>query len=83
MDANMIQENMSKTMIYWQIKKVPDALKFTADAKEGFEKVIVLVKEGKFDDAAAAAKTAQANCAGCHMAHREKAADGSFKIKVK
>ena len=38
--------------------------------------------QGKFDDASAAAKqTAQVNCGGCHMAHREKAADGSFKIK--
>jgi mono/diheme cytochrome c family protein len=43
----------------------------------------VLVSQGKFEDAAAALKTAQANCAGCHMAHRDKAADGSFKIKMK
>ena len=34
-------------------------------------------------DGAAALKTVQANCAGCHMAHRDKAADGSFKIKTK
>jgi hypothetical protein len=81
MDANTIQENISKTMIYWQIKKVPDALKFASGAKEGFANVIVLVNQGKFDEAGAAAKTAQTNCGGCHMAHREKAADGSFKIK--
>lgn len=81
MDANTIQENISKSMIYWQIKKVPDALKFAAGVKEGFANVIVLVNQGKFDEASVAAKTAQANCGGCHMAHREKAADGSFKIK--
>ena len=81
MDANTIQENISKTMIYWQIKNVPDALKFAAGTKEGFANVIVLVNQGKFDEATTAAKTAQANCAGCHMAHRDKAADGSFKIK--
>ena len=81
MDANTIQVNMAKTMIYWQIKNVPDALKFTSAAKEGFANVIVLVNQGKFEEAGAAAKAAQANCGGCHMAHREKAPDGSFKIK--
>jgi hypothetical protein len=82
MDANEIQENISKTMIYWQRKNVPDALKFASGVKEGFANVVVLVNQGKFDDASAAAKqTAQVNCGGCHMAHREKAADGSFKIK--
>ncbi len=82
MDANQIQENISKTMIYWQRKNVPDALKLATGAKEGFANVIVLVNQGKFDEAAAAAKqTTQVNCGGCHMAHREKVADGSFKIK--
>ena len=28
-----------------------------------------------------ALKPVQATCGGCHMAHRDKAADGSFKIK--
>lgn len=81
MDTNTLQENMSKTMIYWQIRKVSDALKFASDSREGFSGVAILVNQGKFDEAAAAAKMVQANCGGCHMAHRDKQADGSFKIK--
>jgi mono/diheme cytochrome c family protein len=35
---------------------------------------------GNFDQAAADVKSLQANCGGCHMAHRE-GTTGSFKIK--
>jgi mono/diheme cytochrome c family protein len=70
-------------MAYWQARNVADGAKFALDGTYGLAQVDVLVSQGKFEDAAAALKTAQANCAGCHMAHRDKAADGSFKIKLK
>jgi mono/diheme cytochrome c family protein len=58
-------------------------VRFALDGTYGLAQVDVLVSQGKFDEAAAALKTAQGACAGCHMAHREKAADGSFQIKTK
>ena len=72
---------LTKVAAYWQSKNVSDAVKFAQDAKSGFAQVAELASAGKFDDASAAMKTAQANCGGCHMAHRERAADGSFKMK--
>jgi hypothetical protein len=51
------------------------------DAENGFKEVAQLAAAGKFDEASAALMKTQANCGGCHMAHREKAADGSWKIK--
>jgi mono/diheme cytochrome c family protein len=83
MDAKTLEENMAKVLIYWQTRDVSDGVRFSLDTKYGFAQVALLASQGKFDEASAALKTTQANCAGCHMAHREKAADGSFKIKLK
>jgi hypothetical protein len=80
-DAKTLQDNMTKVAAYWQAKNVSDAVKFAQDAKAGFAQVADLASAGKFDDAAAAMKTAQASCGGCHMAHRERSPDGTFKIK--
>jgi mono/diheme cytochrome c family protein len=82
-DVRKLQENLAMVMAYWQARNVNDGAKFALDGTYGLAQVDVLVSQGKFEDAAAALKTAQANCAGCHMAHRDKAADGSFKIKLK
>lgn len=80
-DAKTLADNMTKIAAYWQTKNVPDAVKFAQDAQTGFTQVGQLAAAGKFDDAAATMKMTQANCAGCHMAHREKAPDGSWKMK--
>lgn len=78
-----LQENLAMVMAYWQARNVPDGVRFALDGTYGLAQVDVLINQGKFDEAAAALKTAQGACAGCHMAHREKAADGSFQIKMK
>ena len=82
-DVRKLQENLGMVMAYWQARNVTDGVRFSLDGTYGLAQVDVLVSQGKFDDAAAALKAAQGNCAGCHMAHREKGADGSFKIKIK
>jgi cytochrome c556 len=82
-DIRKLQENLAMVMAYWQARNVDDGVRFSLNGTYGLAQVDVLISQGKFDDAAAAVKTAQANCAGCHMAHRDKAADGSFKIKMK
>jgi mono/diheme cytochrome c family protein len=81
MDAKTLQDNMTKVAAYWQAKNVGDAVKFAQDAKSGFAQVAALASAGKFDDATAAMKMAQTSCGGCHMAHRERAADGTFSMK--
>jgi mono/diheme cytochrome c family protein len=81
MDAKTLADNMTKIAAYWKTKNVDDALKFAQDAQTGFTQVGQLAAAGKFDDAAATLKMTQANCGGCHMAHREKAPDGSWKMK--
>jgi hypothetical protein len=82
-DVRKLQENLAMVMAYWQSRNIADGVRFALDGTYGLAQVDVLVNQGKFDEAAAALKTAQGACAGCHMAHREKAADGSFQIKMK
>jgi mono/diheme cytochrome c family protein len=82
-NVRKLQENLAMVMAYWQARNIPDAVRFALDGTYGLAQVDVLINQGKFDDAAAALKTAQGACAGCHMAHRDKAADGSFQIKMK
>src|SRR5262245_32499597 len=80
-DAKKLQETFQQVHEFWQKKGVDDAMKFALAAKSGFKEVGELASGGKFDDATAALKKTMGTCAGCHNAHREKASDGSFKIK--
>lgn len=80
-DAKTLAGIFDQVHGYWQKKGVDDAVKFSADAESGFKQVADLAAAGKFDDASATVKMTQANCGGCHMAHREKEADGTFKMK--
>ena len=80
-DAKKLQEMFTKVHDFWMNKKVDGAMKFAMDAQSGFKEVGQLATAGKFDEAAATLKTTMATCGGCHSAYREKAADGSWKIK--
>ena len=80
-DAKKLAEVFEQVHEYWEKKNVSDAAKFAADAESGFKEAAELASAGKLDEAGEAVKKAAATCAGCHGAHREKAADGSWKIK--
>ncbi len=80
-DAKKLQEVFAQVHDFWMKKKVENATKFASNAQTGFKEVGDLATAGKFDEAAATLKATMANCGGCHNAYREKAADGSWKIK--
>lgn len=80
-DVRKLQENLAMVMAYWQSRNVQDGVRFSLDGTYGLAQVDVLISQNKFDEAAAALKTAQASCAGCHKVHRDQAADKSFAIK--
>ena len=80
-DAKKLQEVFGQVHEFWNKKGADDAMKLSMTAGETFGEIATLASAGKFDDAAASLKKASATCAGCHSAHREKAADGSWKIK--
>jgi cytochrome c556 len=80
-DAAKLQDVFRKVHDFWNKKKIDNATKFATTAQNGFREAGELAKAGKFDEASAALKNAMSTCAGCHNAYREKAADGSWKIK--
>jgi hypothetical protein len=80
-DAKKLQETFEQVHDFWHEKNVDDAMKFAMDVRDDFREVAEQASAGKFDDASATLKKATANCAGCHAAHREKAANGTYKTK--
>jgi cytochrome c556 len=55
---------------FWQKRNADDAAKFAVDAESGFKQVAGFASTGKFDEASAVLKSTQADCSGCHKAHR-------------
>ena len=80
-DAKKLQDVFAQVRGYWEKKNVADAAKFAADAEAGFKEAATLASAGKLDEAGEAVKKAATNCQGCHAAHRERAADGTFHMK--
>jgi cytochrome c556 len=80
-DAKKLHALFGDVQSFWKARNAADATTFAGDAAAGFGSVGELAMSGKWDDAAASLKKTTANCGGCHTAHREKAADGSWKIK--
>lgn len=66
---------------FWHAKNATDGVTFSKTAAAEFKTIGQLTAAGKWEDAGASFKKATATCAGCHTAHREKAADGSWKVK--
>jgi len=80
-DAKKLQDVFGQVHDFWHMKHVDDAMMLAMTARDSFGEVAEQALAGKFDDASATLKKASATCGGCHTAHREKAADGSWKMK--
>ena len=80
-DAKKLHSDFAQVHMFFEKKNSDDAMKFAMAASDGFNKIAMQSSAGKFEEAAATFNTTTANCGGCHSAHREKAADGTFKIK--
>ena len=66
---------------FWTDRKIEDAMTF---ARAGLKASTDLVNAARSKDDAAigdARKALTGSCGGCHAAHREKLADGTFSIK--
>jgi len=80
-DAAKLQSNFEQIGNFWKARGgSDDAVNFAMKAHMAAEAVAKDASAGNFDQAGADVKMMQANCGGCHMAHRE-GAQGAFKIK--
>ena len=80
-DARKLHETFQQVHDYWHKKNVADAMKLAMDAASAFKDVADQAGAEKYEDAVASLKKGSSTCGGCHMAHRERAPDGSWKIK--
>ena len=58
-----------------------DAVKLSMDAKTAADQLAAAATAGNMEESAAKLKALGSTCQGCHSAHREKLADGTYKIK--
>lgn len=80
-DAQKLEATFKQVEDFWKKRGgADDAVNFAAKAQAAAASVAKDALAGNFDQAAADVKNLQANCGGCHMAHRE-GTQGSFKIK--
>jgi hypothetical protein len=80
-DTQKLQGMFKQVEDFWQKRGgADDAVGFAKKAQAATGAVAAAAAAGNFDMAAAEVKNVQANCGGCHMAHREKVGD-TFKIK--
>jgi cytochrome c556 len=79
--AAEVRSSFQAIEAFWAKHNVADAQTFSKNIQQLADEVESAAKAGNQDGAAAAAKKIGANCQGCHMAHRDKGADGSFIIK--
>ena len=80
-NAAEVKSAFQKIEQFWAKHKVADAQEFAKNAQQAADEAQMAAKAGNKEGAMAAAKKIGASCQGCHQAHREKAADGSFMIK--
>jgi len=73
--ATTLADTFEKVAEFWKMHKAPDAVMFAENARDAAK----AIADGTGDKAANTMKL-QAQCAGCHMAHREGTAP-NFKIK--
>jgi cytochrome c556 len=80
-DAQKLQGVFKQVEAFWQARNAPDAVSFAQKAGTAAGAISAAATAGNMDQAAAEVKNLQANCGGCHMAHRERTPEGAFKIK--
>jgi cytochrome c556 len=80
-DAEKLEATFKQVEEFWKKRSgADDAVNFAMKAQMAAASIVKDASAGNFDQAAADVKSLQANCGGCHMAHRE-GTPGSFKIK--
>lgn len=79
--AKKIEAAFAKIEQYWAGKGAADAVKLAQTARNGAKEVAAAAEAGHLDHAMQSMSAISSTCKSCHDAHREKAADGSWKIK--
>ena len=80
-DAEEVAQNFRKMGAFWKQRQADDAMQLSLRASEAAMGVSNAAKASNMEEAGTQFKALMGTCAGCHKAHRDKAADGSYTIK--
>jgi len=80
-DAATFRASFATALAFWTAKKTDDAMMLAQTGSKAAADLEQAAKSKSEDGVAAAQKAVGATCAACHMAHRERLADGTFEIK--
>lgn len=88
MDANVAKENTAVLKAafadverFWEVKGKHDAHEWASDARRALDEIDTAVAGSKWDEVKASAGNLGKACQTCHAAYREKAEDGTFRMK--
>jgi hypothetical protein len=79
--AAEMQAAFAKIEAFWTQRGTADAMQFAKNVQAVAKEVQDAATAGNREATVAAARRIAANCASCHMAHRERLPDGSFQLK--
>ena len=80
-DADKLSGVFKQVAVFWEKRGgAPDAIEVAKKAVASTDKISMAARAGNWTEASAEMTALGTTCAGCHMAHRERGADG-FKIK--
>jgi hypothetical protein len=80
-DARKLEGAFKDVAAYWEAKKDGNATELARTGQDAAAKVVAAASIKDSEQATMGLKMIQGTCKGCHEAHREKTADGSYKIK--
>jgi hypothetical protein len=80
-DAAALKALFADVEAFWKARKAEAAVKFAVAAQAAATELETAGKAMSDSGIAAARKTLAAQCMGCHTAHRDKMADGTWGIK--
>lgn len=80
-DAQKLSDLFKDVQAYWEAKKTADAVEFSKAAVAAADATVKASASMDMTTLTTAQQKLSASCTGCHMAHRDKLPDGSYKIK--
>ncbi len=80
-DAEKISDIFKNVEAYYTKSSTEDAAKLAKKAQVAANQVAEFAKQDDLEKAGVAAKEIGTTCGPCHGAHREKQADGTYKMK--
>jgi len=79
--AQLLSDRFKDVQAYWEAKKASDAVEFAKGAIAAADATVKASASMDMTTLTSSQQKLQAACAGCHMAHRDRLQDGTYKIK--